>query len=104
MELPKESRKYSILRKRRLKRLERDYENEADILFPRKVRKLNKLTVAEKTRIVHEVVIGKSLHHEVAFQYQVNVRSVDLLVQRIRKNPKYLNELMKAEEKKELEQ
>ena len=62
------------------KRWERDYENEADILFPRKVRKLNRLTVAEKTGIVHEVVIRKALHREVAFEYQVHVQSVNLLI------------------------
>ena len=56
----------------------------------------------EKIGIAHEVIIKKASHKEVAFEYQVKTRVVDGIIQKVRKNPKHLQELMEAEEKKEL--
>ena len=58
------------------------------------------MTVAEKVEIVHEVIIRKCSHKEVAFEYQVKTCVVNVLVQRTRRNPKYLEELRHAEEKR----
>ena len=50
-----------------------DYDSTTYQRFPRKVRKLGKLTVAEKIGMAHEVIIKKAMHSDVAFEYQVNV-------------------------------
>ena len=96
-ELPTISRKFSILRKRRLNNLEREYENFHYVCHPRKIRKLGMLSTAERIEVVHDVIIKKALHREVAFAHQVNTWSVDYLVQQVRKNPKFLNEQMELE-------
>ena len=78
-----------------------DYDSTAYQRFPRKVRKLGKLTVAEKIGMAHEVIIKKAMHSDVAFEYQVNVWSVSSLIERVRKNPKYIGQLIALDETKE---
>ena len=68
-----------------------------------KKRLFHQLTLGEKVSIVHAVLIEMEHHKDVAREYRVPVSLVSRLVFKIKRNKKYLGELMdqyKAKEEK----
>ena len=55
-----------------------------------KKRKLCQLDTHEKAAIVHEVIVDKDAHEDVALRHRVKKRSISLILSEMRKDPEYL--------------
>ena len=52
------------------------------------------LTVADKVSIIHQVVISKIYHKQVAKEFRVTPACVSMLVRKAQRNPKFLSEMV----------
>ena len=53
-----------------------------------------KLTVGDKIRIAHQVIVEHHSHHEVAKEHRISTFVVYSVVKKAKQNPKFLDELL----------